>query len=307
MRGFCQLFCVVILLVCGPGCRRDVPEVMVESVPTDAVAQVGGAWILQSDVDYYIRKGWARDDASALRRLIEESHYAEAARVDGFERTVEGRAAIRRLLATRYLEAQSVEVQVSEEELRGAWERSGDRFRQAARLELAALRQQFVGADGRAEALRRLNEAREHYLQFAQTPALRGFGVLAPRYSDEPNTRYQGGMLGWVVEGQKHLLIPEAVSQAFFESPELGLADAVVVHADTAWLFLVTQVEAPRLSAFEDVRDELERELRAQKQAAAKLQLCERAEEVAPVQVLVDLPQYEGVSVEPIHLKPPSL
>lgn len=290
--------CVLVLLLGALGCGREQVVEPVVVTPEGAVAKVGETWVLESDIEYYIQSGQARDDAHALRRIVEELQFAAAARAAGLDQAPESRAAQRRMLASRYLEAAEQTVEVSEAELQQAWEASGPRFRIPARVKVAGIRRQFSNELERAEAFEALNATAEAFRNLEDSAAMEDFGAIAASYSDEPNTRYQGGQLGWVNAGAKHLLLPEAVCQELVAEAGLGLHSEPVVSENGAWLFLLTDIEAARVRAFDSVRAELERELRAAKQAEQRARLQEQANSAAPLEMLVDLPQYEAAQIE---------
>lgn len=188
----------LLLCLLFAGCSK---QSAMKAAPADVVARVGDQWIRQSDLDFAMESAGARSPAQVLQNLIDEETLAQQALAEGLVEDASVRAAVRRLLGSRYLDkASSVQPIVEDRVLREAWESAGDRFTVPAAARIAVLRRRAEGDV--AEAMRALEAARQAYLTLPEDPRRQGFGPLAVSVSDDNDTRFQGGDCGWVVEGR---------------------------------------------------------------------------------------------------------
>lgn len=290
---------IFIILIClgFAGCGKEAPVVEESPLPKSVVAVVGEQWIDESEIEHLVSTGGARDSAHALRVLMEQAQLAESARLSGFSELPEIRIAQRRLLAERFLEnaeSASAPPPVTEAMVREAYNKSGDRFQIPARAKVAVLRMEFSDQSDLEIAKSKLSEARDAYQALPEDPKRLGFGSLAIRYSDEPNTRFQGGVSGWLQKGTDHLIVPRTVVDSIFREENAGLCPEVFVAADAAWLVLIQELMPPVKRPYENVKFELRRELEDARNRAMRQTVLNQAAERAPVEVLHDLPQYQS-------------
>lgn len=131
------------------------------------------------------------------------------------------------------------------EQRRGAWEEGGRREARHILLEL----DEDADAEERAAVMERAEELRER-LRDGEP-----FDELAATYSQDPGSAEEGGRLGWLERGDT----VEPFEEALFALAEGEISEPVVsdfgVH-----LIRVDGIEAGEAPAFEEVRDEIERE-----------------------------------------------
>jgi peptidyl-prolyl cis-trans isomerase D len=145
--------------------------------------------------------------------------------------------------------------EVDEAEARAHFEQVKSRFAATERrLASHILVEVPAGADAAAQQAAQ-KEAADLAAQAAQPGA--DFAALARAHSDDPGSRDNGGDLGWVEKG---------MMAGPFEDTLFGMQAGTVsqpVKTDFGWHVLqLREIEAGKPVAFEDVREEMEREVR---------------------------------------------
>lgn len=293
------ILCLSLLLFTA--CQKE-PPARTAGPPSDAVATVGSSAILESDLDHALTHNGGRSRAETLQTLTDEEALAQLARAEGLAEDPSVRAAMRRMLAARLREKHSAEITVSTEEIRNTAD--GDLVPPVrVRQRLAFLRQKFSEAGGAEAAGAKLRVAREKFDALPPAPSRAGFGPLAVEYSDDNDTRYQGGDAGWIIRGERHVLLPAEVTAAAASVESPGLLPDVILSSDAAWLLLVAEVKAP--SSPEVNSEQIRARLAAATSAAREKSLLEKARTAAPVKVLIPIPA-EPVPASPGKIIPPA-
>ena len=106
----------------------------------------------------------------------------------------------------------------------------------------------------------------------AKIKAGAAFADMASIYSQD-SQRSQGGDRGWV---ERSVLRQELADAAFALQP--GQVSDVIDTPDTCYLMLVEQKRTAHVKPLDDVRDEIEKTLRAQEQARLEKQWIDRLE-----------------------------
>lgn len=278
---FLPLLAVALLSNCH---KDDAPIIQ---RPANAVAKVGDRWLTETDLDHYQHTGLS-DRSLAFNRLIQEESLAQRAVQEGFDRQPEIQAAIRRLLSSRYLEANlSQTPTIEESQIRRIWE-SDARFARPKQAHLAILRQTIPSGDDGSQARAILAEALANYQE--STPNARGFGPLAVQASDHQDTRYQGGDCGWVTEGQAHLFLPPEVIAQALTPTNPGLLNEIIVSGDAAWAIRVVALRPFSKVPLEQAAPRIRQELLAQAQKEQKASIFATAEQAVPIERLISPP-----------------
>lgn len=186
------------------------------AAPDDWVARIGDEYVtVDQFTDEMRRRGGHMpgqyQDLSQRRALLDELLYRraliKAARDEGLDRRPEVRRALDQVLAGQYIEqtlrqAQS-NIKVTDQEVLRHYQANSDDFTVPARRRIAMLRIS-VPPDSPAEAWSDATErAEEALLKAKALPAdVVHFGQVAQEYSDDQATRYRGGVIGWIAEGQ---------------------------------------------------------------------------------------------------------
>ncbi|MFO8004773.1 SurA N-terminal domain-containing protein [Thioalkalivibrio sp.] len=157
-------------------------------------------------------------------------------------------------------EALEARIDVTEEDVREHYEVNAQRY---AEPELRRVRQiliepEAVDAEARIRALRERIDAGED------------FAALAAEYSDDPLSADRGGELGQIARGD----LDEILETVIFSLPA-GLISQPV-QTRLGWhLVEVTQVQPSRAQPFEEVREEVERDLRDRRAEQRQIQVLD--------------------------------
>lgn len=135
-----------------------------------------------------------------------------------------------------------------------------------------------------------MEEARAHFQapEQAVLPPSQGFGSASSSFSDEPDTRFNGGLAGWVVPGRSHFLVPAEVIEAAAELDQPGAISPVIVSGHAAWLVRLTELQSARIRPFEAVREQLLIEWRQRQQLDAFNRYREMARDAYPARHMTD-------------------
>jgi peptidyl-prolyl cis-trans isomerase D len=145
-------------------------------------------------------------------------------------------------------------INVTDEQLRAAYSSSLDNFRMPERVHARHI---LLKTEGKSDAEKKALMAKaEDLLKQLRNGA--DFAELAKKYSDD-GSKDQGGDLGWFTHGQ---MVPEFDSVAFSLKPkELS---GVVTSQFGYHIIQTLEKDPAKLKPFEEVKDELAKEVRAQ-------------------------------------------
>lgn len=222
-----------------------------------------------------VRPGYF-DRAANRRELLEDliNHQAQlnAAREAGIEQDPEFRALVERLLIQRLRESRLTaaleETAVGDDEIRAYFDANPDQFGRPERRQVAMIRIDLpprTDEDRRQQLLARAAEAREQALELPED--VHHFGAVAVSHSGDRGSRYQGGVVGWLVEGsEQNYRWPPAVLAAV---PELEPGEvSEVIETDAAlWLLRVVALEPARRQPLETVADGIRHRLTRERAA----------------------------------------
>jgi hypothetical protein len=275
------LLCVAGVLI---SCHQQ-PSASSRAIPADAVALVGDTALLQSDLDHAQTLAGARPPASVLDDLVSSEALARLARAEGIDQEPSVRAAIRRLLVTRLQEKHLAPAEVTAAEITSALQKEPSPVARPAASRIAFLRKRFANSTEQTAAVASLEEARAVYQSLAADPNRSGFGPLAVTFSDDNDTRHQGGDAGWITAGNSHLLVPAEVVSAAAALSSPGLVPAIIQSSGAAWLVLVIEVKASAAAPVDS--PQIRTRLLAGKEAEARANLTTRAMTASPATLLV--------------------
>lgn len=211
-----------------------------------------------------------------LDEMIQSRALALAAIAAGYDRDPEFRAAVERMLGTRYLrehlDEQLSNVSVSEDEIAAFYESHRDEYLTPARARAAwvlirvprkATPEAVEKARERAEA------AREEALALPGTE--RNLGDVARRLSEDAATRYTGGEIGWIYEsqGESYRLGPEFVHEVFALSGP-GSLSPVLRHELGFYFLKLVEREGAAPAPLEKMAPGIRSRLLKQKQEATR-------------------------------------
>jgi parvulin-like peptidyl-prolyl isomerase len=267
----CMLGAFALCACSGPS--EEAPEVL---------AQVGDRVITVEQFEQELatrammRPGYY-DQAERRRQLLEDLinhrvqlNAAEAAGIPdepAFSDLVE-RMMIQRLRERR-LESSLAEMAITDAEVVQYYEANQDQFTRPERRQIALIR---INRPAREEeedlaSLRtRAEEARTAAEALADDVA--HFGAVAVDYSDDRSSRYQGGVVGWLVDSdQAQYRLDPAVIAAAFELNSAGEISPVIETASALWLVRLVALEAERRQPLTSVAEGIRHRLTRQRAA----------------------------------------
>ncbi|HET7746728.1 MAG TPA: peptidyl-prolyl cis-trans isomerase [Vicinamibacteria bacterium] len=232
----------------------------------------------------------ATQRAALLREMVDFEVLVARARSAGYDRDPSLVAAFKRLLVGKYqsdqLEARLEQVSVTDEEITAYFEARKDEHRVPGRARVAMI---FVsaprGADERklAAARRRAEEALAAAREV--TDAARGFGAVAGRFSDDQATKFVGGAVGWLVQGQTGYRLDPAAVDAAFQLAAVGDFSGIVRGEDGFYLLrLVDRVESA-VRPLSAVKEGIRLRLLQEKKARLQEQFVAEAKQAVKVEI----------------------
>jgi len=199
-----------------------------------------------------------------------------AAQAAGYDRDPEVVATMERVMVARLQEdgiSRALDgVTVSDEEIVRFYREHSDAYarperRQAALVFIAV--SPHVSDEKRAELQRRAEEALEE--TSALDPGVTHFGDVARRYSDDRGSRYQGGVIGWLVaHGQRSYRWHEDVVQAIYSLNEPGEISPIISTDEGFYLVRLVDRDASRAQPLEGLKDGIRHRLLTEKRRQIK-------------------------------------
>lgn len=270
MKWAIPILCVAAGAAGGWLAARQWPVETAVEAPVDWVARVDDEYISSAMfIDEMRRRGGQRpgqyQDLAQKRALLDELLFrravVRAARAAGVDQDPEIVRASEQLLVNRYLKQNLAELQqsvrISDAEVRAHYEAEAERYAVAPRRRLAAIRiepaQGESGPDWAAAEVRS-----EEVLASARAlpESIPHFGALAQEHSSDPDSRWRGGVVGWLAESvdveQRAGLDPAAL-RAGLEIAETGGLAGPVRGADAVWLLRLVDRDPGRGRSFEEL------------------------------------------------------
>jgi peptidyl-prolyl cis-trans isomerase D len=162
-------------------------------------------------------------------------------------------------------------VDVTDKEIQELYDRNRDRWREDPQVLARQILIRSTEKDDDKTRMKALQKAEE---LLKKLKAGEDFGKLAKEHSQDPQTAGKGGSMGWKKRGE----LSEAVGKALFEEMKVGeLSEKPVKSALGFHVLKLEEVRAERLRPLEEVRQEIEAEIRQNKARQMALELAEQA------------------------------
>lgn len=287
---------VAVAAAClSQGCRRQAAGEAAAGTD-DLIARVGDEVITVAEFETAMRRRGVGDDPAGrqalLGELIEHHKLVHKAKALGLDRDPEvvqqfESALIAKLREQRPLPADEEAPAVTEAELQAYYNGHRDEFRIPARIRAATV---FVAApaglrpEKRAEKRARIEAARAAALA-AQAPPEAHFGGLAVQFSEDQATRYLGGDLGYLIEGETTADWDPALAKALFDLESVGALSDVVETADGFHVFKLMERIPETFRPFGSVQGAIRSRLAARKQDTDREAWIAAATDGIPVEV----------------------
>ncbi|MCX7562780.1 peptidyl-prolyl cis-trans isomerase [Xanthomonadaceae bacterium XH05] len=260
-------------------------------VPARWVARIDDNYIAESAfIDEMRRRGGERpgqfQELEQKRQLLDDLVYravlVKAAERAGVTAQPELRRAVDQLIANRYLQdtlrQTQRELNVSDDEVRAFYDKSADEYSVPARKRVAMLKISVspdAGEPAWNEALAKMRDARTQAQKLdAGVPH---FGPLARDFSDDPASRYRGGVIGWIAEGRSDRYSHDrAVIDATRALDEPGSLSDVLRGQDGVYLVRLVESEPRQTRSFDQLAAGIRQRLMQQRLAESEQQFRQR-------------------------------
>ncbi len=268
------------------GCKKPMPN--------DVLARVGDREIR---VEEFAAEMRTRQDASPvpvdpqglLDELVEREVFVQAARKAGFQNDREVQDLIRDVLVAklkeRTLTPQLEAATVSEAEVKAAYEASRAEFTTPERVHLAVLFLQAPADSDQAASVRQRLETAQSRVRQASFAGAESFGALAVDFSEDQETRYRGGDLGWVERGRYPQRMERAVIDAGFALKEPGAFSDVIRGERGFYLVKLIERRAPSVAPLAGVEPAMRARLLREKREKIEAKFLTKLHSAVPVEV----------------------
>lgn len=263
--------------------------------PDDWVARIGDSYLTRAEFieEMRLRGGnmpGQYQDREQKRALLDTLLYqralVQAAREEGLDEEPAVRRSRDQILANQYLQQtlrrKQSAVTVSAEDVRRFHEANAEQYALPARRRVAML-QIPVAANAGDEAWQRARALAEEAIE--KTRGMNGavphFGAVAREYSHDSASRYRGGVIGWIAEGQaERYRYDPVLLEAAYAMTEPGEISDVLVGADGIYVARLVELESSRVRSLDElsagIHQRLLRERVAQAEDAYRAELLAR-------------------------------
>jgi len=227
--------------------------------------------------------------------MVTRAAHVQSARREGRDKDPEIAAQIKRMMIARLretkLQPQMQSLSVSDEELKAYYDAHREtKFTGTERVRVAVLWFDTQGQEPLVERFRpRLQAVREQVVADAAAfPVAGGFGELAIANSEHRASRYKGGDLGWLSEGDASFAGADGWGGAVRESAKSLSApgDVSELVERPEGLFLVRLIERrpAEVTDFANVKEQIEKELLADRRKELEARFQTDARGQMPIQ-----------------------
>lgn len=235
--------------------------------PANILAKVGTEVITTEDLQTAAKRRGGANRQALLDELIDESALVQRAKAKGLDQTPEFQRRVRNLLIATLREQESATpiTAPTQADLQALYEELQPSLVLPAARHLAIL--QLSGED----AAQTLRQAIQRFQALPPDPARRGFGPIAAEFSEDQNTRYAGGDIGWLTDAEIRRRLPAEAAQAALALTTPGSCSEVTSHGNTAFVILLSAQRSAATQPFDKVENQLRTEFenRAAKAAGA--------------------------------------
>jgi len=244
--------------------------------PDDWIARVGEQYVTQAEFeDEMRRRGGSRPgqffSLEQRQALLDELLYRRAlvaaAHRDGLSDQPVVRRSLDQILINRVLQKElrprQEQSDIDPAEIEAFFNEHADEYAIPARRRVAMVFFELgpnASEETRAEVLERAAMVRESTLELE--PDTRDFGVLARENSDHQASRYRGGVLGWVGEGDpSRYSYPEIVIETANAMNEAGAVSEILQDDQGLYLVRLVDFEAERTRTLNELADGIRQRL----------------------------------------------
>ncbi len=278
-----------------------------EPPPDDWVARVGDEYVTRGDWESEIRmrvgtRPGLFESAEQRQALMDQLLYRRALVERAEETDIDDRPEVRRsldqILINQLLQAElrprQESADITPEQIEAFYAEHADEYTVPARRRVAMIHFE-LGAGASEETRDQVRATAEAVLDQAQAlpESMPGFGNLAREHSAHQASRYRGGVLGWVGEGDPaRYSHPQVVVETVNAMTEEGAFSDIVEDDDGLYLVRLVDYEPQRTRPLEELSDgirqrllrerfrNVERDFREEVLAAASIEVNARGREL---------------------------
>lgn len=261
-----SLCMVTGFLICGLSGRAESAESPSGAASPDSapLAVIAGQSVTADRFRGEMARRGGEFDQERKRELLDTIVRSElvfaAARSAGYENDPEVIEAVRQAMVGKYLRdrlaPKLAQVTVTDEEAHAYYLTHQAEFGTTAAVRAALIWiavSSRASASKRTELLKRAESARSEAL--ALEPGVPAFGSVAVAYSDDQESRYRGGDIGWLQAGTGDGSRDRKVSDAIFALTVPGQISPVVMADDGYYIVKLMATKGASVKPFAQVRD----------------------------------------------------
>ncbi|MEM1080888.1 MAG: peptidyl-prolyl cis-trans isomerase [Pseudomonadota bacterium] len=294
--------------------------------PDDWLAQIGERdWISTSEFEAELERrgvglGGRGFSAEQQRALLNELIYRRAlvlrAEQQGVHMRPEVRRGMEQIVVNQMLRAelrpQQEQADIAPEVIEAFYNEHADEYTVPARRRIAMIHFRVgvtASDETREQALVEAEQVRRAAL--ALEPNVRDFGLLARDHSSHQASRYRGGVLGWIGEGDPaRYNYPVVVTEQSLSMDQTGAVSPVLEDEDGLYLVRMVAYEPSRTRSLEELSDGIRQRLLRQRFIDVEAEY--RNQVVSDFEVAIDEPRLAALAPDeppapPEPLQPPSL
>jgi peptidyl-prolyl cis-trans isomerase C len=247
-----------------------------------------------------------------LDSMVRSELLFAAARNEKYESDPEVIAQVKQVMVGKYLrdnlEPKLAQLKVTEQEMEAYYYAHPAEFGSHAMVHAALIRiavSPKAAGGKRAELLKRAEGARAEAL--ALEPGVPAFGSVAVKYSEEQESRYRGGDIGWLQAGTMDSRWTRAVSDAIFSLKAPGQVSPVVAAADGYYIVKLMETKGATVKPLAEVKEAVRYQVIQEKRKKVELEFMEQLKNRIPVTVNSGLLQMVNPPGEGKNGAPPAL
>ena len=233
-------------------------------------------------------------DQERKRELLDSIVRSEllfaAAKSAGYENDPEVIEAFKQAMVGKYrrdrLEPRLAQLKVTDEEAQAYYLAHQAEFGTPAAVHAALIRiavSSRASTEKRAELLKRAESARTEAL--ALEPGVPGFGSVAVTYSEDQESRYRGGDIGWLPAGTVDGRRDRTVSDAIFALAVPGQISPVITADDGYYIVKLMESKGASVKPFAQVKDGVRYQALQEKKRQVEQGFIEELKREIPVTV----------------------
>ena len=213
-----------------------------------------------------------------------------AAKTAGYEKDPEVIAAVKQVLVGKYLrdnlEPKMAQLKATDQEAEGYYQSHQAEFSTSALVHAAIIKiavSPKYSEEKKAELLKRAESARAEVLVLE--PGFPGFGGVAVKYSEDQDSRYRGGDIGWLQAGSIDGRRDKKVSEALFALKAPGQVSPVISAADGYYIVKLMEIKDAAVKPFAEVKDGVRYQVVQDKKKKLEVEFVEQLKSRIPVTV----------------------